>query len=84
MWAKRHPHERKNLIAQINEGHVAALASKFEIEQAAIEGQSLFDVANPERHMVEATARAFLSLATGLSSTSLSIVANRYCYRVAR
>jgi hypothetical protein len=28
------------------------------------------------------TARAFLCLAMGLSSTSLSIVANRYCYCV--
>jgi hypothetical protein len=46
--------QSEKLIAQINEGHVAALASKFEIEQAAIKGQSLFDVADLERHMVEA------------------------------
>ena len=36
-----------------------ALASKFEIEQAAIEGQSLFNVADLERHMVEADRTRF-------------------------
>ena len=38
---------------------VAAPASKFEIEQPAIEGQSLFDVADLKHHMVEAYRTRF-------------------------
>jgi hypothetical protein len=51
--------QSEKLIAQINKGHVAAPASKFEIEQPAIEGQSLFDVADLKHHMVEAYRTRF-------------------------
>jgi hypothetical protein len=52
--------ERKELVAQINEGRCVALAAKLEIDQAAVESQSLFDITNLQSDMVEAdSARAF-------------------------
>ena len=42
------------LVAEIDEGHVIALAAQFELEQPAPEGQRLLDVADLERYMVEA------------------------------
>jgi hypothetical protein len=42
--------QREKLVTQINEGRGAAFAPKLEVEQSTIEGQSLSDVADLERH----------------------------------
>src|SRR5512144_2827968 len=52
--------ERKELVAQIDEGRCLALAAKLEVEQATIEGQSLFDVTNFDSDMVETDGTRFL------------------------
>jgi len=43
----------KELVAQIDEGRTAALAPKLEVEQSTVESQSLFDITNFERYVVE-------------------------------
>ena len=45
--------QREELIAKIDEGGVFALAAQLELEQAAVERQRLFDVADLERDVVE-------------------------------
>ena len=50
------------LIAEIDEGHVVALAAQFELEQPAPEGQRLLDVADLQRDMVEAHDARFCGL----------------------
>src|SRR5450631_1690122 len=45
--------QRNELVAQIDERHVIALAAKLEIEQPAIESQSRLDVTDLERDMIE-------------------------------
>src|SRR5882724_1213241 len=45
--------QREKLIAKIDEGRGAALAPKFEIEQSAVESQSLFNVTDLESDMIE-------------------------------
>src|SRR5262249_29430410 len=52
--------EGDELVAQVDEGHGLALAAQLELEQPAVEGQRLLDVADLERHVVEAdNARLF-------------------------
>jgi hypothetical protein len=41
------------LVAQINEGRSLAPAAQFEVEQATVEGESLFDITNLESDMIE-------------------------------
>src|SRR6185436_15851313 len=41
--------QREELVAQIDEGRILALAAQLEVEQPAVEGQRLFDVADLER-----------------------------------
>src|SRR6516165_4318074 len=60
----------KELIAQVDEGGCSALATKLEIEHAAIESQRLFDITNLKGDMVEADSARFLSLGHGFLSTS--------------
>jgi hypothetical protein len=43
----------EELVAQIDEGRTAALAPKLEVEQSTVKSQSLFDVTNFERYVVE-------------------------------
>ena len=47
------------LVAQVNEGHRVALPAQFKREEAAIERQRLFNIANLQRHMVEANEARF-------------------------
>jgi hypothetical protein len=47
------------LVAQIDEGRSGALAPKFEIEQSTVEGQSLFNITDFERDVVEANGARF-------------------------
>src|ERR1044072_1613331 len=51
--------KREELVAQIDEGRGVALAPKLEIEQSAVEGQSLFDVTDLERDMIETNGACF-------------------------
>ena len=51
--------EREELIAQIDEGRGVALAPKLEVEQSTVEGQSLFDIADLERDMIETDGACF-------------------------
>src|SRR5207245_2688154 len=46
--------ERDELVAEIDEGRILALAAKLEIEQAAVERQSLLDITDLESDMIEA------------------------------
>jgi hypothetical protein len=57
----------EELIAQIDEGRSAALAPKLEVEQSAVEGQSLFDIANLERNVVETNGARFCCSSHGAS-----------------
>ena len=52
--------QREELVAQIDEGRSLALAAKLEVEQANIEGQSLFDVTDLESDMIETDGARFL------------------------
>ena len=45
--------ERNELVAKIDKGSSSALASKLEVEQAAVESQSGFDVTDLQRDMIE-------------------------------
>src|SRR5262245_46716785 len=54
--------KRNELVAEIDERHRIALASKLEIEQAAVEGQRLFDIADLKRHMIETNQSRFCLL----------------------
>jgi hypothetical protein len=47
------------LVAQIDEGRGAALVPKFEIEQSTVESQSLLDITDLERYMVETNGARF-------------------------
>src|ERR1700746_2960523 len=54
--------QRKELVAQIDEGHSVALAAKFEVEQPTIEGQPRFDITHLESGMIKTNgARLFAS-----------------------
>ena len=53
----------EELVAQIDEGRSAALAPKLEFEQSTVESQSLFDVTDFERYVVETNrARGVVTL----------------------
>jgi len=65
----------KKLIAQIDEGSMLALAAQLEFEQAAIEGQSLLDVADLERDVVQSDSAGFAGLGHG-GGLQLSLVGN--------
>ena len=52
----------KKLIAQIDESGVLALAAQREFKQAAVEGQSLLDVAHLERDVVQSNSAGFAGL----------------------
>jgi hypothetical protein len=49
----------EELVAQIDECRSAALAPKFEIEQSTVESQSLFDITDFERYVVETNGARF-------------------------
>jgi len=51
--------QRQELIAQIDEGRSGALAPKFKIEQSTIEDQSLVDIADFKRNVVETNGTRF-------------------------
>ena len=51
----------EELVAQIDESRSAALAAKFEVEQSTVERQSLLDITDFERDVIETNgARLFL------------------------
>jgi hypothetical protein len=41
------------LVAQVDEGRVGAFATKLEVEQLTVEGQSLFDITNFQGYVIE-------------------------------
>ena len=49
----------EELVAQIDEGRSGALAPKFELEQSTVESQSLFDITDFERYVVETDGARF-------------------------
>jgi hypothetical protein len=51
--------QREELVAQVDKGRSAALAPKFKIEQSTVERQSLFNVTDLERYMVETDRARF-------------------------
>jgi hypothetical protein len=53
------------LVAQIDKGRSAALAPKFEIEQSIVERQSLFNVTDLERYVVETNRARFSCFSHG-------------------
>jgi hypothetical protein len=57
--------ERQELIAQIDEGGSSALAPQFKVEQSTIEGQSLVDVTDFERYVVETNGTRFFCVIHG-------------------
>jgi hypothetical protein len=57
--------EREELVAQIDEGRRAALAAKFELEQSTVERQSLFDISDLERYVVETDRASFSCFSHG-------------------
>src|SRR6266540_1135598 len=57
--------QRKELVAQIDERRGLALAAQLELEQAAVEGQRLLDIADLERDMVETQGARFSCLRHG-------------------
>jgi hypothetical protein len=51
--------KREKLIAQVDEGGVFALAAQREFEQAAVEGQSLLDITDLKRDVVQSDGASF-------------------------
>src|SRR6476469_5831529 len=45
--------QREELVAQVDECRVCAFATKLEVEQLTVEGQSLFDITNFQRYVIE-------------------------------
>lgn len=62
-------------IAQIDESGVLALATQREFKQAAVEGQSLLDVADLERDVVQSNSAGFAGLGHG-GCLQMSLVEN--------
>jgi hypothetical protein len=60
--------KREELVAQIDEGRCAALAAKFELEQSTVESQSLFNVADLERYVVETDCASFSCFSHGVTA----------------
>jgi hypothetical protein len=54
------------LVAQIDEGGSGALTPQFEIEQSTVESQSLFNVTDLERYVVEANCASFSCFSDGV------------------
>ena len=52
--------QREELVTQIDERRSVALAAKLEVEQATVERQSLFDIADVESDMIETDGARFL------------------------
>ncbi len=65
----------KKLIAQIDESGVFALSPQREIEQSAVEGQSLLDVADLERDVVQSNSAGFAGVRHG-DCLQMSLVEN--------
>ena len=61
----------QELVAQIDEGRIAALATKFEVEQSTVERQSLFDITDFERYVVETNGARFSLLQPWHSPSSV-------------
>jgi hypothetical protein len=55
----------EELIAQIDECRSAALAPKLEFEQSTIESQSLFNVTDLERYVIETNGARFSCFSHG-------------------
>jgi hypothetical protein len=51
--------KREELVAQIDEGGSGALTPQFEIEQSTVESQSLFNVTDLKRYVVETNCASF-------------------------
>jgi hypothetical protein len=55
----------EELVAKIDEGRSAALAPKLEFEQSTVESQSLFDITDFERYVVETHGARFSCFSHG-------------------
>jgi hypothetical protein len=55
----------EELVTRIDEGRSAAFASKLEIEQTAVESQSLLDIADLKSYMIETNGAGFSDLNHG-------------------
>src|SRR5437660_1669310 len=51
--------QREELVAQVDDRRGLALAAQLELEQTAVEGQRLLDIADLERDMVETDGACF-------------------------
>jgi hypothetical protein len=72
--------QRNELIAQVDEGLAPVLGSQLEVEDPALEGQRLLDVAHLERDMVHAHQFRAMLLGTGMSRhATISLPAERLC-----
>src|SRR5438270_3660625 len=54
--------KRQELVAKVDESRILAPAAQLEIEQAAIEGQRLVDIANFEGDVIEPDCASLLGL----------------------
>src|SRR5215472_6206627 len=66
--------QRKELIAQVDEGRGLALAAQFEVKQAAVECQRLLDIADLEGDVVETDGVRFSWLRHGGSPTIRAVI----------
>jgi len=57
--------KRQELIAQIDKGGSSAFAPQFKVDQSTIEGQSLADVTDFERYVVETNRTRFFCIIRG-------------------
>jgi hypothetical protein len=57
--------EREELVTQIDEGRGVALVAKFEIEQSTVKSQSVFDITDLERYMIETHSARFSCFSHG-------------------
>jgi uncharacterized protein YigE (DUF2233 family) len=64
----------EELVAKIDEGRSAALAPKLEVEQSTVESQSLFDISDLERYMIETNGSRFSCFSHGTLQQMMSPV----------
>src|SRR5438309_373422 len=69
--------ECEELVTQIDERHGIAFASKFEIEQAGIESQSRFDVADFESDVIEPDDARFFCFRHGALHSEAGSIRSR-------
>ena len=66
--------QRDELVAEIDERRILALAAQREVEQAAVERESLLDIADLESDVVETDGARFLCFRHGGSPTIRAVI----------